>query len=595
MNTSESERLPRWVRVLGLLILAAQVSAGFALLVLDWRGAERNVLVQVLVGGLAGLACLGAYAWRYHENAIPQAPTRVGLAVLVILTLTLSGLYLVRSRPFLTLRYDLASWSEPMFLLDIIKWKTGTRLYLPADDSNSNVYTPGATTLSYAVARALGQQDSIVFYRLLQQFFLVLAAFFAAMSTQTLRRWATPGADGQSRYLWTAFFFFSCFLFAVNPRTNPYSVFLHVDHLGVLVSMVAFWVMVKHAATHDSRWLWPMLVLPSLAFLAKQHLALWLAAYIAYLWLDGAYSRKHLLLLSAAMTGVLALTMGACLLIWGEPFRYWGFEVMAKHMVRFDWLSDALQESAWFVVLGFVGGWFLLRTREWRPMLGLWVAWLVVTLGSFYTAGATQLPRALGPASVIAGCFGLAALAMMWPQGSAREETPPQQWLRLVCCLLLCIAVFFGLGLGRPPAWQRSSDLFRYTGDIEREFDGLPPDKVLLDLGEWVYLKKNVLMKDRVLTVVTHRTPHYGIIERVRRQEYAKLLLRRWEANKILYDLGVGRGLEKEIRAHYREVRRIPEARGMRSWQYEWMTLSEIIVMEPIPRPNESAAKPPSN
>jgi len=118
--------------------------------------------------------------------------------------------------------------------------------------------------------------------------------------------------------------------------------------------------------------------------------------------------------------------------------------------------------------------------------------------------------------------------------------------------------------------------------EIESEFDGLPADRVLLDSGDWIYLRQNVLMRDRQPILTSHRTPHYGLIDRIRGQEYAKILVHSFADGGYAYDLGEDRGIRREMMAHYQEVRRIRGVRGMDNWDYHGLMMSDISVLEPI-------------
>ena len=115
---------------------------------------------------------------------------------------------------------------------------------------------------------------------------------------------------------------------------------------------------------------------------------------------------------------------------------------------------------------------------------------------------------------------------------------------------------------------------------------------MLLDIGDWYYLQHGVLMKDRATTLTSHRTPHYGLLERVRNQEYSRILVHLVSGKVYSYDMGKGDAFQKEILAHYREVRRIPRVAGMECRMYYWMMLSEISVLEPIPQASPANVSP---
>lgn len=579
--------IPRWIWCAAVLVVGAQAAAIVLGLSGALQGPARNIIPQTLFGGAIALVALAGYLLRYHSESFPPAPARLGVVLLTLLALALTGLYVLRVYPQITLPYDLASWSEPMFLMDIIKWRTGASLYLPPDDSNSATYTFAAPALTYFLAWLFGQPTSIQFYRLLQQLYLILAALFAASATWHLLRLAAPERFSRLSRLWLAFFALASFLFATNARTNFHNIFLHNDPLGVLATAIAFWLMMKHAVTRDPRWLWPMAVMPALAFLVKQYLAIWAVVYTVYLWLDGGYSLRRVVVFGAACFAGLGLTVAVCYAIWGSFFLYWVFEIMGSHIVSFKWLPDRFADGAWYVALGLVGGIILLRGNGFSRWLGAWIGWICMVLGGIYTGGITYSPTHLGPATIVGGCFFLAAVATLWPDEEAASESPARQWLQVGVGLLLALTTFAALGFTRRPETVVSPDLSRYVGEIEREFKDLPPERVLLYKGEWIYLRHNILMKDRAAPLGTHRSPHYGLIDRLRKQEYARILMHSRFLNKgnLAYTRAKRTGIRQELLAHYRPVRRIAPVQGMENWPYYELMMTEVTVLEPIPPP----------
>ena len=587
--------IPKWVRLVAILTVMAQAAAFAAFFSGRLQGSARNVLFQVIIGGLGVLVLLAGYLWRYHATAVPPAPSRLGIVLLIILAVGLSALYVYRVRPLLRMPYDLASWSEPMMIVDIIKLRTGESLYLPPDDSNSTVYTPGAPAVTYFLAWLFGRPTSIPFYRLLQQFYLVLAMIFAAGSARDLVRLAAPERFRRVPWLWLIFFALASFLLATNSPTTAFNVFLHNDAFALLASTVAFWLLTRHAVTRDSRWLWAMAVAPALCFMVKQIAAVWAVAYAVHLWLDGGYSFRRVLVFTLACFGTVAAALGVCLLVWGEPFRYWAFEPMGSQVVSPLWITRRYADAAPCILLGLLGGGVLLGDQNVRRFFGVWASWFVMLLAGLYTSGMTYHPTHLGAATMVGGCFALAALAFAWRDSSAPAESPPLQWHRLGLSFLLVFTLFADLGFTRDQTWQVSPDLSRYVREIEREFDGLAPERVLLDMGDWIYLRHNLVMKDRATILLTHQTPHFGLIERIHRQEYAKILVHFSSNGTDWYDIDRDRGIKKALLTSYREVRRIPRVQGVENWLYRDMLMGDVSVFEPIPRTSTDATPPPGN
>jgi hypothetical protein len=579
-------RLPRWLRVLASLILLAQVALLPLLFVGPWQGPVRNILVQLIAGGFAALLVLGAHAIRYHGEAVREWPARLGLLLLTALALLLVGVYAYSVSPILAMPYDLGSWSEPMFVVDIIKLRTGTPLYLPPGDSNSNTYTFGTPVLSYFLAWLFGQSSSIIFYRWILQAYLALAALFAGWSAWRLVGLASADHGIAVSRWWIPFFVLASFLFAVNPATGVFLIYLHNDPLAILATAVGFWLLVQYAATGNQRWLWAMALMPTVGFLVKQYLLILLVCYLTHLVLAGRDSLRRVVIFGAVSAGIFAATVSLCYVLWGQSFVYWVVQVMGGHTISLARVLVQFGNAAVFLLPGVVGGWYLLHRSIEPRFLGLWTGWMVMVLGAAYTSGITFHPSHYGPAVMVGACFFLASLARAWPKADHSEEVPGRALLQSALGFLAVLMLFGSFRLMYPERKPLSSDLFRYATEIEAEFDGLPADSVLLDLGEWVYLQRGVVMTDRNAIFLTHRTMHDDLKRRVREQRFSRILVHSHGPDLYSYDAGkIHKGIREEMLRSYREVRRIPAVRGMESWLYHSMMLSEISVLEPISPP----------
>ncbi len=586
----KTNAIPLWVRLSVALVIGVQAGVTVFLLTGRFEGPARNLVLQVWIGGLAVLLLLAAYVWRFHAEAIPPAPVRLGVGLLIVLALGLTALYAYSVRSLLRMPYDLASWSEPMMIVDIIRLRTGAQFYLAPEGSNSNVYTPGAPAVTYSLAWLFHRPTSIPFFRLLQQVYLVIAALFAAAATRDLLRLVEPQRFSRVPREWLMFFVLVFFLLATNPQTDTFNVYLHNDPLALLASTATFWLLMRHCATKNSRWLWALAVAPAVGFMVKQTLAVWAVALVAYLWLDGNYSFRRVLAFGLACFGILAAMLGVCLLVWGAAFRYWAFEAMGAQVVSPIWIANRYADAAGSILIGLLGGCVLPRGQNPQRLLGVWMSWVILLLAGLYSSGITYHPTHLGAAAMVAGCFALAALAILWPDPRSGTQSPASQWFRMGMGLLLVLTMFAELGLTHRSNWRVSPDLSRYAEQIEREFEGLPTERVLLDLGDWIYLRHGVLMKDRQPILTTHQKPYYGLLERIRHQEYAKILVHELSNGVYAYDLGANRGIRDAILAHYHEVRRIPQVRGMEDWLYTGLTMADIVVLEPNPH-NETNVK----
>ena len=569
----------RWPWVAVCAIVFAQAIAAALILAGMVDGAAQNLAAQVLIGGTTGLLLLGLGVVQYGNPVVRPGTSRIALLGLTAVGVIGVALYARRVAPFLALPVDLAGWSEPMFLLDIIKWRTGTPLYLAPADSNSTTYTFGAPLVSYLLASLIGRSDSIFVYRILHQLYVVAAAMVTGWASWRLLGVADP--DRRPTRIWLAFFVVVAFLLATNESTNFFVTYLHNDPLSLLTTAVAFWLMVEHARSRRKAWLAAMALMPAAAFLVKQYLVLWAFVYIVYLWLDGSQSIRRLIAFAAACGATVAVTLGACYLTWGEPFRYWVFEILGAHVVSFTKILHLFAEAAVYLLPGALAAWMLLDPARRGRLLGIWAAWPIMVLGATYSTGITFHPTHLGPATLVGGGLFLTALALFWPSTQpARPST--DVWIRLGTGVLVPLMLFISWRVLVPRSAPVSPDLQRYVADIEREFEGLPVEKVLVDTGEWIYLRHGVVARDRLSLQQTHRRPIDDLPHRLRAQEYSRILVRQWPDHRFSYENDIQRGLGKEILRYYREVRRIPAVEGMDNWNYHGMMLSEIAVLEPL-------------
>jgi hypothetical protein len=173
----------------------------------------------------------------------------------------------------------------------------------------------------------------------------------------------------------------------------------------------------------------------------------------------------------------------------------------------------------------------------------------------------------MGPGSLIAAVWFMAALVRMWPLATRSVGPDARQmvWFRtglLVGVLGLATA---GLGMQWLPLNTLGGDVTRYSSDIQHEFDGLPTDRVLLDVGSWVYLDAGVVQKDRAPSIgergYSETGDFSGILGRIRDKHYAKILVRGFDSQDFWYDEGTWRqssGIRAALQANYHESRRIP-------------------------------------
>lgn len=148
----------------------------------------------------------------------------------------------------------------------------------------------------------------------------------------------------------------------------------------------------------------------------------------------------------------------------------------------------------------------------------------------------------LGPGSLIAGVWFIAALTILWTEArsGAASLLPFQRWLRYSAAVVVAVLLFSGLGLVRIPVQPFSDDAYRYVREVGDQFQGEPVKDILLDSGTWVYLEQGIVMKDRVTSIGDRgrgQTGDFsGIIRRIEQQQYSKILVRNFNSPEFWYD-----------------------------------------------------------
>ncbi|MGH7539960.1 MAG: hypothetical protein ACRELC_03070 [Gemmatimonadota bacterium] len=494
---------------------------------------------------------------------------------------------------YVRLPVDLLSFAESPFITDIIKLRVGEPLYTPPADHNSYPYTPGTQLLTYGIASLFGRGDSIPFLRAVQLTYLVAATAVGAGIVHYLCT-LFFGPAYRQRLVWGVIAGGLLFLVAFDPRFNLYTHSLHNDGLGLLVSALAYGILVRDAVRPRGWHVAASCLIPVLGFLVKQSLLIWLPLAAAYYLLSGRLGWRRTLLFGVAGAAAAAAVVAVCRVLWGEAFMWWVFGALGAKSVA-PWRSALhLLEAGAYVALGLVAAWVLLRDRPSRTRAALWGVWLVLILGEGYTSGVAWVSNHLGPGVFLATCWALAAAAAVW----AGEVTPRPGWpgrARAVALAALVLCLPGALGVLRVPQDQVPADLGRYVAAIEAEFAGLPADEVLLDNGSWIYLREGVPMKDRSSPLALHvaanqpevsREPIQAALERIKERRYRKILTRELDSERFPYDFQYrGSGVREAIRSAYREAGRIPAVEGVERW-WPKNLLSEMVVL--VPRDDES-------
>jgi hypothetical protein len=522
---------------------------------------ERPERAVLLVGGLfaaLGSVPLGAYLLARRRQA--------RLAELALLAIGVVNVLLVASYAFwasyeIVFPADLLIWSENAYVNDIVKFRVGHPIFTAQVNNESFIYPPGSQLLTYALAWIAGLPTSIPAYRAIQVIYTLLSTVVAWLCCRRLvgRVELSP--------IWSAVWLTGLFLIAANAQTNRFTHLLHNDALAQLVCVTAYWLLLQYSATQDRRILWAMALLPALGFWVKQSLILWAGLYCVHLAIFmQPRSFKRLAVFSIAAFSAIGCSIGIGLLLWKDDFTYWVFTVLGALGVSplrsFKHLLDVWP----YLSVGLLGGAVLLRGGESRPLLGAWLVWIALILVEIYTSGVAWMLNHIGPGCLIAGIWFWAALAALWPRVSdatlwaARTE----DWVRAGVALSVVCLLFSGFAIVRVPVPSFSPDAYRYVEEVEREFEGQPPERTLLDMGTWVYVSPGVVMKDRVTSFgdrgLAQTGDFSGMLRRLEEKHYTKILVHNLHQPDLWYDYASwerSSGIKTALLQNYEEVRRI--------------------------------------
>jgi hypothetical protein len=572
----------RWVG--GAAALLAAIPLAAVALAIHRANPARPERAVLLTGAWFGAVLLGVLVAQLVRRRGTPLPSRIGFVVLAT-TLTLAvAAYLVWIASQVGYRADILIWSESPFVNDIIKFRAGIPVYSAPADLNSFFYTPGSQLLTYGLARLLGQASSIPTYRLIQLLYVGVAALLGARAVRRTRQLAgvTRGDEARWEVVWVPLLF----LCATNELTNPFSHLLHNDALALLVSTLAYLLLLEYATARSGGILLLMAIVPLLGFAVKQSLAVWFGLYLGYLVVfDRPRSLRRILAFGAGGALLLAAGYASGRGVWGAAFPYWVVTVMGHHTPS---ALRAVQHGldTWvYWVAGLGGGLLLLRPTNIPRLLGVWLVWFLLMGTEAYTSGIAWMVNHLGPGSMIAAVWLCAALPQAWPREADSTRASAVDWLRAAVATLLAVLSLAGLRTVRIPQPGLAADANRYATAIESEFEGLPAERVLLDHGSWPYFRTGIAMRDRSSVVgelgVTETGDLSGILGRIRGLYYRRILLRDFDTPDFSYDHGIWRvssGIRDSLRTYYRVVRRIPRVAGTKN---DPIGFREISVLEP--------------
>ncbi|MEJ7813496.1 MAG: hypothetical protein WKG32_24020, partial [Gemmatimonadaceae bacterium] len=599
----------RGTLVSGALALAAAFPVAMVIETLNSRLAstpERAVMASSVLRAALAVAVVAGYG---VTRRVAATPARLALVTILATVVLLAGTDLYWLAGHVRFPADILIWSESDFVADILKLRSGYPFYTAQANNESFIYTPASQVLTWLLASAVGKGDSIVAFRAVQVGFTVLAAAVAALSCRRLLLLA--GRDAPGAGMWTALWMPAFFLIATNAVTNPFVQNLHNDALTQLVAIACFWLLLEYSATRSPRILALMAIAPAAGFLVKQSLAVWAPLFCVHLLLfDRPRSLPRVMGFALAAFGGIALAFGACYLAWGHDFIYWTVTVLGAHphsLLRS--VQHVLDVWVYFAV-GVAGALVLLRGERARALIGPWLIGLAILGIEAYTSGVAWMLNHMGPGSLIAGVWLMAAVTALWRErldpagtGSTSPTTPAgatvdrvldrvlERWLRPALAAGAALLLLGGLGTVRVPAPPFSADAYRYAREIERAMPDSAGDRVLLDAGSWLYLRRGVVMKDRVTSFGDRGYGEVGdfsaMARRLGERRYDRILVRNLHSPDFWYDHYLWRapsGIRAALMANYHETGTIRAVTDGDPTHRPPYLFSEISILEPNAR-----------
>ena len=233
------------------------------------------------------------------------------------------------------------------------------------------------------------------------------------------------------RWVWRGVWFSLLGLAATDYRFNPYVHSLHNDGLALFVSTLAYWLIARSGRTPGWVLLIPMALLPTVGYLVKQSLLIWLVFFSSYLLVATRTAWRQWLVFVLGSTASIVVAIGLCYWLWGDPFIWWTFIALGSKEVSVLRSAIHLFSAGGYALIGLLGGFVLLSRRVPDESWVLWGCWLLLFLIEGYTSGVAWVTNHLGPAILLATCWGLAGLAKIWATSDLQFRRPAwlQRWL----------------------------------------------------------------------------------------------------------------------------------------------------------------------
>jgi hypothetical protein len=283
-----------------------------------------------------------------------------------------------------------------------------------------------------------------------------------------------------------------------------------------------------------------------------------------------------------------------CYLLWGDAFIFWTFEIMGGVRKKISLSPSALNISlprsldhtirAWMEIgIGLVGSLVIFERCKIRKFVPVLVAWLLlIGIEGLISGSNWGGLYHFGPGVVMGSIFFFSVLPVVWPYtkmvGNSDfsfiiyDRIKPLIFIASIMTVFLALRVVPTGDRYEERYWkpQPMSDIYRYVREIEQEFEGIPPEQVLLDIGNWIYLRHSVLAKDRAVSLADQ--PPAGIydninlfVDRIKEKTYSKILIRDLHSPFFFYDWCYwekSSGVRKALLEYYTEIRTISAIEG---------------------------------
>ena len=159
---------------------------------------------------------------------------------------------------------------------------------------------------------------------------------------------------------------------------------LHNDGLALFVSTLAYWLIARSGRTPGWVLLIPMALLPTVGYLVKQSLLIWLVFFSSYLLVATRTAWRQWLVFVLGSTASIVVAIGLCYWLWGDPFIWWTFIALGSKEVSVLRSAIHLFSAGGYALIGLLGGFVLLSRRVPDESWVLWGCWL---LGCFLSKG----------------------------------------------------------------------------------------------------------------------------------------------------------------------------------------------------------------